>query len=249
MSDSPRSPDAVLQACDLAVGYRGSALLPPISLEVERGQLWALVGPNGCGKTTFLRTLLGLQPAVSGHVHGGARLAYVAQRTAIDLRLAGRVRDVVQSGDDRGWSFLRRRRSARSAAHRALARVNATELAGERYATLSEGQKQRVLVARALISEPTLLALDEPTSAMDSEAERAIMALLDEVRADSGVAMIMVSHHLPVVAQHASHLIVLDRDAQQVVVGETARAGFDPRVTRRYGALFSCCVPQEPPRG
>lgn len=234
------SPNTVLRASDLVVGYAKRGLLPPISFAVEPGQTWAIAGPNGCGKSTLLRTLLGLLPPVSGRYRAPDRIGYVPQRSQLDGRLPGRVIDVVASGVDEGWSFLRpgHARKGRSAVNRALELTRCTDLQLERFSELSEGQKQRVLIARAVVRSPSLLVLDEPTSAMDISAEHRVMHLLDDIRNDAGIAVLLVSHHLAVVAEFATHLAVLDRDLGSVVTGTIHHAGADPIVQKRYGRLF-----------
>jgi zinc transport system ATP-binding protein len=230
----------VMSASELVVGYAKKALLPPISFAVEQGQTWAIAGPNGSGKSTLLRTLLGLLPPVSGNYMAPERIGYVPQRSLLDGRLPGRVIDVVASGLDEGFSFLRpgHVRSGRDAVTRALELTRCSDLERQRFSELSEGQKQRVLIARAVVRSPRLLVLDEPTSAMDISAEHRVMHLLDDIRNDAGIAVLLVSHHLAVVSEFATHLAVLDRDLGSVVTGAIDEAGADPIVQKRYGRLF-----------
>ena len=230
----------VLSASDLVVGYAKKALLPPIAFAVESSQTWAIAGPNGSGKSTLLRTLLGLLPPVAGTYAAPERIGYVPQRSQLDGRLPGRVVDVVASGLDEGMSFLRpgHVRRGRADVTRALKLTRCSDLEKQRFSELSEGQKQRVLIARAVVRSPQLLVLDEPTSAMDISAEHRVMHLLDEIRNDAGIAVLLVSHHLAVVAEFATHLAVLDRDLGSVVAGPIREAGADPRVQKRYGRIF-----------
>lgn len=227
---------------DLEVGYRGRAILPPVTLEVRPREQWALIGQNGAGKSTFLKTLLGLQPAVAGSAAwlGGANAGYVPQRASIDAGVPARVVDIVRGGADQDWSFLHplavRRRS--NDIERALADSGTTDLARQRYAELSEGQKQRVLVARALASDPELLVLDEPTAAMDLAAERSVFELLAELREKRGLAVLIVSHQLSVAARFATHALVVDKDSRLVRFGTFDDVARDPEVTARYGVML-----------
>jgi manganese/zinc/iron transport system ATP- binding protein len=217
-----------LRCSDLQVGYGDSPLLPSIDFEVHTGQVWALVGRNGCGKSTLLRTLLGDLRPVAGtrRIWGGARLAYVPQRSAHDVCIPSRAFDMVESGVDRRWGFLRyggREHRVRTA----LKDVGASDLSRECFGHLSEGQKQRILMARALSSEPSVLLLDEPTSAMDPVAERDIFALV-----------VIASHSLAVLPSIATHVLFLDREEQVVVAGERDQVTDDLRFKRRYGSLL-----------
>jgi len=228
------SEEALLHAQDLRVGYRGEALLPPLSFEVGRGEFWGLVGANGSGKTTMLRTLLGLVPPVGGRVDRGAatRLAYVPQRSDLEDRLPGRVRDVVREGVDRDWSFLSPFRAARARGNirKSLEAVGAWAWRHQPFGQLSEGQKQRVEVATALVSDPDLLVLDEPTAAMDFTGEHEVFDLLEDLIRERGVAVLVVSHHLGLLLEHASHLVVLDRDSGLAAAGERREVLSRPEV-------------------
>lgn len=229
----------LMEVRDLQIGYRGQALLPPLSLEVARGEFWGLVGANGSGKTTMLRTLLGLVPPISGLVARGpgVRLAYVPQRGDLEDRLPGRVLDVVRDGVDRDWSFLAPFRCARERdrIREALEAVGAWDFRHQPVAHLSEGQKQRVEVATALVSEPDLLVLDEPTAAMDFAGEHDVFDLLTDLIRSRGVSVLVVSHHLGLLLEHASRLVVLDRGAGIAVAGDRREVLARPEVQGLLG--------------
>lgn len=247
MTSTSTEPTWVLQAKGLCVGYRGRAILPPIDLAVGREQLWALIGHNGSGKSTLLRTLLGLQRKVAGEVRWaeGLRVGYVPQRSDLDMSVPARVIDLVHAGVDHGWSFvqplLARRRHA--AVARAVADVGVESLTRAQFAELSEGQKQRVLVARALVTDPHVLVLDEPTSAMDLAAETAVFTLLEELLVRRRLAIIVVSHQLSALTSRASHMAMLDKDAALAVAGSLAEVSRHPAFVERYGFLLQGSPP------
>lgn len=214
----------LMEVRDLQVGYRGTPLLPPLTFQVGRGQFWGLIGANGAGKTTMLRTLLGLLPPVSGRIDrgSGVHLAYVPQRSDLEERLPGRVMDVVREGVDRDWSFLVPFKGSRDRdrIREAMEAVGVWASRHEPFGHLSEGQKQRVEVATALVSGPDLMVLDEPTAAMDSAGEHGVFDLLEGLIDRQGVSVLVVSHHLGLLLEHASHLIVIDRGAGVAVAGD-----------------------------
>lgn len=225
-------------------------MLPPIDLALHPGETWALIGRNGSGKTTLMRTLLGLHPRIAGHIDHAPtlRLGYVPQRGDIDPSLPGRAIDLVRAGLDHGWSFLdptlpRRHRATVTAA---LAAVEATALADRPFRTLSEGQKQRILIARALVGDPTVLVLDEPTSAMDPVIEEAIFTLLDRLRRDRDLALIIAGHRLGYVPRFATHALLLDPTQARIELGPAAAVLHSATFRQCFG-LPSDVPPAMPP--
>ena len=233
-----------LLACrDLRVGFAGSAILPAIDLRVSSGQFWAVIGPNGAGKTTWLKTLLGLLPPVSGRVQSASqvRVSYLPQRSGLDDLYPLSAREVVSLGAERGWSFLggRAARRGKDKVMRALSEVGAQDLAERAFRSLSEGQKQRVLFARLVAGDAEVAILDEPTSAMDRVAEREAFELIDKLRADHGLAVLVVSHYLSIVRKFADRALLLAADAEQVAVGTPEQVFDHPAFRKRYGDFVS----------
>lgn len=230
----------LLRAHGLRVGYAGRAILPPLDLAVDAGRSWALVGRNGSGKTTAMRTVLGLLPPIAGHVERapGLRVGYVPQRATVDASVPGRVLDVVRAGLDHGWSFLDPRvpLRGRRAIRDALEATDALDLRRQPFARLSEGQKQRVLIARSLVAQPALMVLDEPTSALDPVSEDAIFTLLDRLRRERGLALIIASHQLSYVPRFATHAVLVDREHDLALAGTAAEILAAPAFHARYGA-------------
>ena len=241
MNGQQMNTDAVPLRCErLVVGYGGQPILPPCDLEIRRGKLTMVLGRNGAGKTTFFRTVLGLLPPISGQVVRApdVRVAYVGQALALDRVLPLRARDVVAWGLLGGWSFLRHGDGeARAAAQRALVEANAAELAERNFHDLSEGQKQRVLLARMLASQPDVGFLDEPTAAMDAVAEEAATAQLARLAHDRGLAIVVISHVLGLASRFADDIIFLDRDDAVVVNGPPREVFAHPSFQRQFGAL------------
>lgn len=207
---------------ELVVGYGGRGILPPVTVTIGRGEFWVVLGRNGCGKSTLLRTLLGLQPAVGGRVavSRGVRIGYVPQRIPQLQGMPARVKDVVRDGAEVSWTFLRPwRRGQHGCVTDALVAAGCSHLADEQFDELSEGQKQRVLVARALASHPAILVLDEPSSAMDHVAERELHDTLRQLTVERGISVVLVNHHIELTVQYADHALFLDRDTQVVLSG------------------------------
>jgi zinc transport system ATP-binding protein len=207
---------------DVGLAYGEVRVLESINLTVEAGDFLGIIGPNGSGKTSLLRIMLGLLPAGSGRVRlfGKApsdfrewgRLGYVPQKATLDPALPATVQEVVASGLVPTLGLLRRIGAAqRRRIADVLAGVGMQAHAGVRIGTLSPGQQQRVLIARALVSDPELLILDEPTGGVDPEAQTSFYALLNHLNREREVTLILVSHDIGVVAREVTKLACLNR--------------------------------------
>jgi zinc transport system ATP-binding protein len=234
-------PAPVVRTSALRVGHGGRALLPPIDLEIRPGEFWAVIGRNGSGKTTWMRTLLGLLPPVAGKVERASRdlkLSYLPQRAALDELYPALAREVVAMGLDRGWSFVKPRpRDWKARVLDAMREMGVEDLAESSFRALSEGQKQRVLFARLSTSESELALLEEPTSAMDAVAEREAFELLDALRKRRGTAIVIVSHYLGLARDFADRVLLLDRDTPAVVCGTPEDVFSHAAFRERYGRV------------
>ncbi len=191
-----------LSAEDVSVRFGGAEVLRNVDIAIHPGEIVTVIGPNGSGKSTLLRVLLGAIRPATGKVtrKQGLAIGYMPQRLAMDGRMPLTVR--------RFLSLPVRRRA--DAARAALARVGVPGIEGQSLATLSGGQLQRVLLARALLAVPQILIMDEPTQGLDQPGTAAFYKLVEDVRAETGAAILMVSHDLHVVMSASDRVICLN---------------------------------------
>lgn len=199
-----RAPQAapLISAQNICIRYGGTEVLHNVSLAVRPGEIVTIVGPNGSGKSTLLRALLGIiAPADGGVTRApGLRIGYLPQRLSIDPSMPITLR--------RFLSLPLRVSDQRAGA--ALAQVGLEGKGALQMAGLSGGQMQRALLARALLSDPQILMLDEPTQGLDQPGEADFYRLIEEVRARTGLAVLMVSHDLHVVMAASDRVICLN---------------------------------------
>jgi zinc transport system ATP-binding protein len=196
------------------------AVLEDVSLAIPEGQFVAVAGPNGGGKTTLSRLIVGLDQPQAGTVHlfGGpverasrrGLVGYLPQRAQLGIEAPATVREVVSAG-----RVTRRRLlgpltvADRDAVVAAIARVGLTEQADEPIASLSGGQQQRAFIAKAIVAQPRLLILDEPTAGVDADAQDALAALLARLHGELHVTILYVSHEFGAVEHVAERLLLV----------------------------------------
>jgi len=207
----------LLTVTDLELKYGRQEVLSGVSFVVERGDYIGIAGPNGSGKTSLLKALLGLLPPARGRIqfadHAGNRsVGYLPQKTMqSDPLFPATVKEVVMTGllaSKREPRWFASEDSARADA--VLARLGVAALSGKKVGNLSGGQQQRVMLARAMASSPQLLILDEPTSALDPRIRDEFYELLDELNKRDGVTIMLVSHDIGSIGKYTKKLMYLD---------------------------------------
>jgi ABC-type Mn2+/Zn2+ transport system ATPase subunit len=188
--------EALIEANALAAGYNDETAISSVSFSLRPGERMALLGPNGGGKTTLLRALLGELRPLAGSLRVGARCATVPQTERSQLDYPVSALDVAAMGALSRLPWWRRpRRRERDTAMEALRRVDLGDLAGETFGKLSGGQRQRVLIARSLVQDAQILLLDEPFSGLDRPSSERLEALVETLAAE-GRAAVIATHDL-----------------------------------------------------
>lgn len=198
-----------IEISDLWFSYGGARVLDQVNLTLPAGEFLAVMGPNGGGKSTLLKLLLGFVRPGGGSIRvlgrpagqAGGRIGYLPQFTQVSASfpitvLGATLLGLVRPGIDCFRSPVRRRREREASLH-ALSRVGMADVASRRLSELSGGQRQRVFIARAIVSGPELLLLDEPTASVDGKSRQELMALLAELNRD--MTIVMVSHDMSTV--------------------------------------------------
>lgn len=238
MTDS----EPVVELLDVTFGYPPNALESPVlenvSLAVAPRDFLGIIGPNGGGKTTLLRVMLGLLEPRRGTVRvlgkparvARRQIGYVPQYTMIDADFPGNVLDIVLTGrlSLSSWG-PRFGESHIDAALEALRLTGTADLARRRFATLSGGQRQRVLVARGLAADARMLLLDEPTAGVDLHMEESMIDLLHQL--NKRLPIVMVSHDISFVSRHLKRVACLNR---RLTVHTAADVSWDV-ISETYG--------------
>jgi len=236
----------MVEATHVSVAYDRSVVVRDVSLTIEPGEWVALIGPNGAGKTTLLRALAGLI-ACSGAVFMDGRPLESLSRRELARRVALvpqspstppelTVSEYVLLGRTPYIAYFASESAADSAAAaEALERLGLVEFAERRLHTLSGGELQRAVLARALAQHAPLLFLDEPTSALDLGRQQQVLEQVDTLRREDGLTVIAAMHDLSLASQFADRLILLDR-GEVVAQGKPQDVISESRISAFYGA-------------
>ena len=199
-----------LEQVTFAYGH-APPVLRDVDLQVERGEFVAIAGPNGGGKTTLVRVVVGLEQPSSGSVELMVRkVGYLPQRTQAGIDAPVTVRELVTTGRASRTRLLGPLNAAdRESVQEAIDRVGLSPHADRRLTTLSGGQQQRAFIAKALAADPELLVLDEPTTGVDVEAQDAIASLLQRLRSELEMTILYVSHEFGAVERFVERIVLV----------------------------------------
>lgn len=223
---------------DVTKIYGDTAVVDSVSFDIEKGSILAIIGPNGAGKSTMLKIIMGLLDPTSGDVSIDGkrprdvrtRMGYVPQRFQFDewlpmtvhefLELSAHVSGVHDSEEDQ---LIRER----------LADVGVPDVGGKMLSQLSGGQLQRVMIARALLTQKDILLLDEPVAGIDVEGQRAMYELITDINREQGTTCILISHELDVVFRYATNVLCLNK--KMLCHGLPKEAMTDDVLAEMYG--------------
>ena len=210
---------------NLSFNVRGQSVLSSISLEIFNGEYIAIIGPNGGGKTTLIRMLLGLEKPSTGTIklfgkklsnfNAWHKIGYVPQRASlVDANFPATVRDIVSMGrtaQRKLFSFMSKEDKA--AVEDAMQKMDISNLKDKMVGALSGGQRQRVMIARALASKPEILILDEPNTGVDAISQRNFYALLAKLNTEENMTIVFITHDIGVIADDIGRLFTINQKA------------------------------------
>ena len=190
---------SLIKLKNLTIGYAGYAVAKNLSLTISPHDFICIVGPNGSGKTTLIRSILGLIKPLSGKIEydqiSQKSIGYMPQETTVDPNFPASVFEIVLSGTlNRGKNFYDH--STKKAALEALKELDILSLKDASFSELSGGQRQKVLLARALVATDKLLILDEPSNNLDQKSKLSLYNLIQKIHKERGIAVLMVTHDL-----------------------------------------------------
>lgn len=232
---------SIVEIRDVTFAYNGETVIEEVNLVVKQGDFTAMIGPNGGGKTTLLRLILGLLKPAKGEIRvnneppekASACIGYVPQDVHINRRFPISALDVVLMGKlDPKNRWARNSASDRQDALMALQRLEMDRYAEKKIGELSGGQRQRVFIARALVTRPKLLLLDEPTASIDTKGQADFYALLKELNQD--ITILLVSHDLLVVSRYIKSVACVNKrlhyHSQAEITGEMLESMYPCRI-------------------
>ena len=206
----------------LAVGYNNTALIADIGLELEKGRIMTLIGPNGAGKSTILKTVTKQIPLLGGEVFIGGQklstLSYKELSKKLAVVLTDRIKpellscfEVVAMGRYPYTDMFGKLRAEDiEAVNRALQTVHAEDIANRDFSTLSDGQRQRIMLARAIAQEPEMIVLDEPTAYLDIRYKIELLDILEQMAREQGITVLMSLHEIELALKISDLIVCLD---------------------------------------
>jgi len=244
MADGPAAEGAAVSFSDAGVRLGGRTVWSHVSLEVGVGEFVAVLGPNGVGKSTLIKAVLGILPLAEGRVtvlgrapgHAGGEIGYLPQRRSFDPDLRIRGVDVVRLGSDGdrwglplpgGSSLLAGGRERRRRVAEVIELVGATAYAHRPIGQVSGGEQQRLLIAQALVRRPRMLLLDEPLDSLDLPNQASVAALISDISREFGITVMIVAHDVNPIVSYLDGVVYVARGGavcgppDEVITSET----------------------------
>lgn len=227
-------PVLAVEQADL--GYGRQTVLRDVNVQIHQGEFWCLLGPNGEGKSTFIKALLGALRPLRGKIFlrpdfaNRTRLGFVPQECELNPTVPTTVTEFVSCGFV-GLSLPAHVRASRL--RQILDLLGLTRLRGQSFWTLSGGQRQRCLIARALVRDPLLLIVDEPTAGLDLAAATGLLEVITDLSRNKGITVVFVTHDLQIAAQRASHIAFFK--SGKVTAGPLGEVFNEDNLTRTFG--------------
>ncbi len=236
--------DIAIHVENLTVAYENTVALKNVCLDVHKGEFLAIMGPNGGGKSTLLKSILGLIPVSAGKIEilgkpvkkCGAEISYVPQFANVDRKFPISAVEVVMTSYIRNGlhPFFRYKKEDKQKAIEQMKYVGIDDLAGRQISELSGGEFQRLLIARAMAVNPQILILDEPTASVDPSSREKIYDVLDKLNKEKNMTIIMVTHDLSAISSDVTRLACLN---------ETLVYHGEPKLTESVvNHLYGCPV-------
>ncbi|WP_173917293.1 metal ABC transporter ATP-binding protein [Halobacillus sp. Marseille-Q1614] len=237
----------IIEMNQVSFKYDREWVVKDVNLSIEQGQFLGLVGPNGSGKSTLIKLMLGLQKADRGSVklfgqplkqfNQWQEIGFVSQKAnSFNSGFPATVIEVVKTGlVSRIGAFRFFNKNHKQKAMEALRTVEMEDYADVSIGELSGGQQQRVFIARALVSDPALLILDEPTVGVDAEHVTAFYNLLGKLNKEKGISLLMITHDIGTITEHATHVVCMNKTIHFHGASEEYKEFDEEDLNRLYG--------------
>ena len=228
----------IIRLENVSIGFNKTPILGGINLKVKGGEFWGVIGPNGGGKSTLLKTVIGLNEPVAGNyeIKEGLSFGYVPQHENFDSLFPVSVEEMVKMGR---YSKVPFGRGMKETDHKtvqdSIEKSGASNLLKKLFRELSGGEKQKVLIAKAICGEPDILVLDEPTASLDVKGEAEVMALIKNLKDEFNLTVIMVSHFADTIRKYTDNVMLVDKENEVFLTCTKEDAVCSEQLNRYFG--------------